>query len=49
MTRAEHDEHEDRDRDVEQHDQQAELLQRADAVLADREGDRAEHAERRDA
>jgi hypothetical protein len=46
---AEHTEHEDRNRDVEQHHQRHELLQRADAILADGIGDRAEHAERRDA
>ncbi|MGY4357661.1 hypothetical protein ACVW0J_004154 [Bradyrhizobium sp. i1.7.7] len=45
---AEHAQHEDADRDVEQHHQRDELLQRADAVFADGIGDRAEHAERRD-
>ncbi len=45
---AEHAQHEDADRDVEQHHQRNELLQRADAVFADGIGDRAEHAERRD-
>ena len=36
-------------RDVIQHDQRDELLERADAVFADRVADRAENAERRDA
>ena len=35
------------DREIEQRDQVAELLQRADAVAADRVGDGAEDAERR--
>ena len=46
---AEHAEHEDGDRDVEQRDQRDQLLERADAVFADGVGDRAEHAERRNA
>ena len=45
---AEHAQHEDADRDVEQHHQRDELLERADAVFADGVGDCAEHAERRD-
>ena len=45
---AEYHEDEERDARVEQHHQHAELLQRADAVLAHREGDGAEDAERRE-
>ena len=44
---AEHDADEDHHRQVEQRHQHAELLQRAEAVLADRERDGAEHAQRR--
>ena len=46
---AEHAEHEDRDRDIEQRHQRDQLLERTDAILPDRIGDRAEHAERRHA
>ncbi|MNS84899.1 hypothetical protein D3C72_1187430 [compost metagenome] len=43
----EHHEHEDQHRAVEESDQHAQLLERADAVLADREGNGAQHAQRR--
>ncbi len=46
---AEHAQHEDRDRHIEQRDQRKQLFERADAVATDGIGDRAEHAERRHA
>ena len=44
---AQHAQHEDDAGRVEDQHQHAELSQRADAVLADREGDGAQHAQRR--